>query len=346
MDTKAFTFHSSANYRAGGSFKEKPALSLTDQQIMVDDKGSHFQAIFPDASPTTRTLRSQGTSGWRIRLGTPFDWWQCQLNFAIWCATAGCGVSYDWQQKLDHGWQGLGSYSTYIEPSGAYRHSHQAQGPFFHPMDAIRHNRDISRAWTRSSSTTRTASQKRAWSASTTAYGRMFGPSWGRKPRRARTFSRPGRDSTLKSNSWPTSKTPLPRPSTSLRASPDIKETLQYASSPLDYVFGIGLYLAPSDMELHMGNIQGYNNEIVIAGSDAVIGHNPGINESEPISGTKGDKAFQGKIAPPAGTVHRGSQAAETLLDGTSAARVYTASTEQSGFQPRAAAAKRAGQCP
>ena len=59
------------------------------------------------------------------------------------------------------------------------------------------------------------------------------------------------------------------------------QKTLQYASTPLDFVFGIGLYLAPSDMALHPGNVQGYNKEIVIAGSEAAIGHNPGINESE-----------------------------------------------------------------
>ena len=57
------------------------------------------------------------------------------------------------------------------------------------------------------------------------------------------------------------------------------QKTLQYASTPLDFVFGIGLYLSPSDMALHPGNVQGYNNEIQIAGSDAAIGHNPGINE-------------------------------------------------------------------
>ena len=123
---------------------------------------------------------------WNSWKTTPFDWWQCQLNFAFWCATAGCGVSVedhlqakdpllaglyrfhvyyttrrllvelkvtlpgdksyswyenaydaraykrlctefgvapstDWRQKLDHGCQGLGSWSTYMEPSGAYR---------------------------------------------------------------------------------------------------------------------------------------------------------------------------------------------------------------------------------
>ena len=35
-----------------------------------------------------------------------------------------------------------------MTPSGAYRHAHVAQGPFFHSKDAMRHNRDISGAWT------------------------------------------------------------------------------------------------------------------------------------------------------------------------------------------------------
>ena len=35
-----------------------------------------------------------------------------------------------------------------MTPSGPYRHAHVAQGPFFHPKDAMRHNRDISGAWT------------------------------------------------------------------------------------------------------------------------------------------------------------------------------------------------------
>ena len=60
-------------------------------------------------------------------------------------------------------------------------------------------------------------------------------------------------------------------------------------------------------MALHPGNIKGYNNENQIAESDAAIGHNPGINETEPIA-SKDDKAFQGKIASPVGTVHKGPQ--------------------------------------
>ena len=56
-------------------------------------------------------------------------------------------------------------------------------------------------------------------------------------------------------------------------------------------------------------NVHGYNNEIQITGSDAAIGHNPGINEVESINPTSEvDKAFQGKTASPAGTVHKGPQ--------------------------------------
>ena len=75
------------------------------------------------------------------------------------CTEFGVAPSTDWRQKLDRGCQGLGSWSTYMKPSGAYRHVHY----------------------------------KRVWSASTTVYGRMFGLSSECRPRHARTFSRPGR---------------------------------------------------------------------------------------------------------------------------------------------------------
>ena len=113
------------------------------------------------------------------------------------------------------------------------------------------------------------------------------------------------------------------------------QKTLQYASTPLDFVLGIGLYLPPSDMALNPGNIQGYNNEIQIAGSDAAIGHNPGINEAEPIA-SKSDKAFQGKIASPAGTVHKGPQPSQNKtrvsaadIDGTSAEKRHSATAHE-----------------
>ena len=53
----------------------------------------------------------------------------------------------------------------------------------------------------------------------------------------------------------------------------------------------------------------------MIAGSEAAIGHNPGINESEQIGKTAGDKSFEGKIAAPAGTDHKGPPRGKPAAD-------------------------------
>ena len=76
------------------------------------------------------------------------------------------------------------------------------------------------------------------------------------------------------------------------------QKTLQYASTPMDFVFGIGHYLSPGDKALHQY---------------------PGVQQRDPDSrigrgyrtqpwDKRGDKAFRGKIASPAGTVHKGPQ--------------------------------------
>ena len=61
------------------------------------------------------------------------------------------------------------------------------------------------------------------------------------------------------------------------------QSVLQNASSKVDYTFGIGLYMAPSDMRLHIGTIAGYNNQIVIAPVGQPMGVSPDINGS-PVS--------------------------------------------------------------
>ena len=86
-----------------------------------------------------------------------------------------------------------------MTPSGAYRHVHVAQGPFFHPKDDMRHNRDISGVWTAfvldiSEGFTQAGVERLNDSI------RTYGLSWERKPRRCRIFSRPGRDLTPRNN--------------------------------------------------------------------------------------------------------------------------------------------------
>ena len=56
------------------------------------------------------------------------------------------------------------------------------------------------------------------------------------------------------------------------------QNTLKYARSKVDFVYGIGLYMSPSNMELRIGTIQDYNNEIVIVTDAQDLGLNDGVN--------------------------------------------------------------------
>ena len=58
------------------------------------------------------------------------------------------------------------------------------------------------------------------------------------------------------------------------------QNTLRYARSKVDYVIGYNLYMIPSDLQLQIGTITNYNNEIVIATSEQNLGLNPSINDS------------------------------------------------------------------
>ena len=188
-----------------------------------------------------------------------------------------------------------------MEPSGAYRHAHYSDGPFFHPKDSIRHDRVISGAWTmfildKSEGFTQAGVERLNDSIRTYVLAVL-------RARPDALEHSQGRDGVRCSKQFLANvedaiASPVDIPSSIAR----YQKTLQYASTPLDFVFAIGLYLAPSDMGLHPGNVQG-------------IGHNPGINESEQIGKAAGDKSFEGKIAAPAGTDHKGPPSGKPAAD-------------------------------
>ena len=62
------------------------------------------------------------------------------------------------------------------------------------------------------------------------------------------------------------------------------QNVLQFASSEVNFVFGIGLYMAPADILLRIGRMAGYNNEIVVAGQKQSLGINADLNEPHPES--------------------------------------------------------------
>ena len=59
------------------------------------------------------------------------------------------------------------------------------------------------------------------------------------------------------------------------------QSVLQNASSKVDYIFGTGLYMAPSYMRLHIGTaIAGYNNRIIITPAGQPLGVSPDTNST------------------------------------------------------------------
>ena len=81
---RRFHFNSQAKSRKGGHVKEKidilVSLSLANQTIMVDDKGSHFKAMFPGIfadyqNPPLTADVAMANKTWQIWQNTPVSWW-------------------------------------------------------------------------------------------------------------------------------------------------------------------------------------------------------------------------------------------------------------------------------
>ena len=127
-----------------------------------------------------------------------------------------------------------------MTPSGANRHAHVAQDPFFHPKDAMRHNRDISGAWTtfvldKLEGFTHAGVERLNASISTYVWAIRE-----RKPRRGQIFSRPGWDLTPRDNFWQIFKRRLPRPLTSPVASLSIRKHCNMHPHPWTLCSGLG----------------------------------------------------------------------------------------------------------
>ena len=56
------------------------------------------------------------------------------------------------------------------------------------------------------------------------------------------------------------------------------QDVLHYARSKVDFVLGEALYMVPSNMDLKVGQIANYNNEIIVANGEMVLGTNEDVN--------------------------------------------------------------------
>lgn len=92
MIPKEFKYNPNASYNPNSKYTKKN-IELVKQTIYVN-KDDHFPVTFPDLFQNYQNPTLHTNEPWNTWLHSSFDWWQCQLNFAVWCATAGCGVSY------------------------------------------------------------------------------------------------------------------------------------------------------------------------------------------------------------------------------------------------------------
>ena len=88
------------------------------------------------------------------------------------------------------------------------------------------------------------------------------------------------------------------------------QNTLKYARSKVDFVFGVGLYMSPSNMTLRIGTIQDYNNEIVIATASQSLGLNNDVNvKPVPPSQPQTIKGTKTKQSHPESSYHKEAEA-------------------------------------
>ena len=92
----AFEYNANTNYQIGGVYSETHQFSLVNQNITIKPKGS-FQAHFPNIWLDYKLPKITDPKIYDNWMSNPMQFWQNQLNFAVWCSTTGCGIS-----KRDH----------------------------------------------------------------------------------------------------------------------------------------------------------------------------------------------------------------------------------------------------
>ena len=354
----AFSFNSRAKYQTGASeelFSAQAAITsdaLINPQIQVRSSDGFqvkyqdlFEKYFPSDVEADKVIRA-----WQ---STSMQFWQNQVNFVIWCATAGCGVSaQDHLSAPDKLIRSLYLFHTYyqirriLNEIQAPLPQDQAWDAFNNPYDRRAFERICNEFGVSPHSNWRNKGpnnglglayfytrhfgyipvqdghfdpDKMSFTGTTTndklhvdyiAQGRP--DAWKTSILdKSDGFTQPGvnrlNDSirtyvwailgaqaqtltgilTLHGNttSFDAQKQFLANIEDAISAPVDLpsaikryQDVLQYAGSKVNFAFGIGLYMAPADMLLRVGNIVGYNNEIVVATADQKLGLNSDIN--------------------------------------------------------------------
>lgn len=349
MITKEFKYSDDAHYPHSSTFKSKQ-IDIINQNITITSDNKNFKTSFPNLfekyilpAVTSDTIVQRWNSHWML-------FWQNQLNFAIWCATTGCGVDYnhhlkadamsgslfkfhvyyqtrrilfemkvafpqdsswnaynntydrsayekicaefnvdqntDWRQKQTNN-NGLGFIYDYYTHQGYHKekesyNSSKMTFTDYHNrkkwhIDFIRQD-SIENAWTtfvlEDGVGFTKAGVERINDSIRTYCWLILGSQSQTRTDILGTGTAFDAQKQFLANLEDAINSPVDLPSQIQR----YQNTLKYARSKVDFVYGIGLYMSPSDMELRIGTIQDYNNEIVIATDAQELGLNNGVN--------------------------------------------------------------------
>ena len=363
MNPKAFSFNSDVKYPVGvqDTASSEDVSRLAKAHVQVQAVGAaddtSFETHYPDVFEKYRLPNISSDTLVQAWNSFPMQFWQNQLNFAVWCATTGCGVSvkdhliandpllqslyrfhvyYQTRQILeevqaplpqDQAWRatsnpydcrayericdefgvsphsdwrakgpnnGLGRVYLYaahrgympVYGGGGSNHYNSARMSFTKQttntvlhVDFIKQDApDADRAWTkfildRSQGFTRSGVERLNDSIRTYVWA-ILGTQAQTRTGILGTGTAFDAQKHFLANIEDAISSPVDLPSSIER----YQNILRYAGSEVNFVFGIGLYMAPSDMLLYVGRVSGYNNEIVIATADQTLGVNRGIN--------------------------------------------------------------------
>ena len=351
-----FQFNTDAKYQPGaqGTSQSLPSPCKSHIQVRINSQNDSFEVEYPDVFekyqlPLLKT--DLLVKAWSTH---PMQFWQNQLNFAVWCATTGCGVSvedhltnndamilsvyrfhvyYQVRRVLDEmqapltqdqAWYATNNpynrraYERICSEFGVSPHADwRVKGPNhglgrvyeywtragYHPVDddGEYNPREMSFTKTTTNEVLHVDFIKQDSTIPDEAWRTFL-------LKKSNGFTRPGVErlnDSIRTYVWAilgaqaqtrtgilgsgtafdaqkqflvniedAISSPVDLPSAISR----YQTVLQYAGSEVNFVFGTGLYMAPSNMLLHVGSISGYNNKIVIATSDQTLGLNSGLN--------------------------------------------------------------------
>ena len=369
MASQQFRYNQNAHYESR-AYKWK-AIDLVNQTTVITSDGKGFKSSYPNIFEKYVLPYVESDTLVKRWNSDSMLFWQNQLNFAVWCATSGCGVDYknhlnadamigslfkfhvyyqirrilfelgialptdqswnafnnqydrsayericaefevdpytDWRQKLSFN-NGLGSIYHYWvsrhqyelignKPDYVYNSKQMSftdySGKSGMHIDYIAQGKEANDAWStfildESDGFTKAGVERINDSIRTYCWAILGSQSQTRTDILGSGTAFDAQKQFL-ANIEDVISSPVDLPSQIVR----YQNTLKYARSKVDFVYGIGLYMSPSDMELQIGTIKDYNNEIVIATDQQELGLNNNVNAkavptkiTQPIQGT------------------------------------------------------------